>query len=391
MKDERRFRLGRFLHGYWRVGLALGAVLGLLNFTYFYLDDVTRGVDSPILEPFIEEMTSSFGVAALVPLVVWMAFRFPLDRSGRLSRVPIHLLGLAVFSASHTLWNWGSRVVLFPLAGFGAYDYGAMPVRFFMEFPSDVIIYALVLTLAYLIEGYRHAQAQRVAFSRLETRLARSQLENLRTQLHPHFLFNALHTVSSVMYESPAAADSMLRKLSELLRRTMDGDAATQQEVALSEELAALELYLDIMRARFGDRLRVDLDVAPETRSARVPALMLQPLVENALRHGAPPPPHVAHVRIVAERDGERLRLTVVDNGPGFLDPEAAGSGDGVGLSNTVARLDQLYGEEAKLLLDNDPGGGARVRVDLPLRPAPAAGAESRAATASAAGGASEP
>ncbi len=228
-------------------------------------------------------MTASFGVAALVPLVVWMAFRFPLDRSGRLSRLPFHLVGLGVFSAAHTLWNWGTRVTLFPLAGLGAYDYGAMPVRFFMEFPSDLIIYGLTLLLAYLIEGYRHAQAQRVAFSRLETRLTRAQLENLRTQLHPHSLFNALHTVSSVMYESPAAADSMLRKLSELLRRTMDGDAAAQQEVPLSEELAALELYLDIMRARFGDRLRVDLDVAAETRSALVPALMLQPLVENAL------------------------------------------------------------------------------------------------------------
>ncbi len=391
MQDERRFRLKGFLRDYWRIGLALGAVLGLLNFTYFYLDDVTRGVDSPILEPFIEEMTSSFGVAALVPLIVWMAFRFPLDRSGRLARVPFQLFGLVVFSAAHTLWNWGTRVALFPLAGLEAYDYGAMPVRFFMEFPSDLIIYALVLTLAYLIEGYRRAQAQRVAFSRLETRLARSQLENLRTRLHPHFLFNALHTVSSVMYESPAAADTMLRKLSELLRRTMDGEAAARQEVALSEELAALELYLDIMRARFGERLRVDLDVAPETRSARVPALMLQPLVENALRHGEPAPPQVARITVKAEREGERLRLTVVDNGPGFLDPEAARSGNSVGLPNTVARLEQLYGEEASLILDNGLDGGARVRVELPFRPTQAVGAASRAASSSASGGVGAP
>lgn len=374
MSERRSFSFGRFLRAYWRAGLGIGTALGLLNFTYYYLDDVTRGVDMPILEPFIEEMTASYGVAVLVPFIVWMAFVLRLDRPGRIARLPAHVLAVATFSICHSLWNWGTRVVIFPLAGLGAYDYGTMPVRFFMEFPSDLIVYSLVLVLSYLIESYRSAQAQRVAVSRLETRLARAQLENLRMQLHPHFLFNALHTVSSIMYESPAAADAMLTKLSELLRRTMDGDSAAP-EVSLSAELETLELYLDIMRARFGERLQIELEALPDARSALVPPLLLQPLVENALRHGAPAPPQVAHVQITAKRDGGRLHLTVSDNGPGFADPEAARAGDGVGIPNTVARLEQLYGDRGALTLENRPAGGARVRVELPYRAADAGSA----------------
>jgi len=367
MSEERRFQPRAFLRAYWPYGLGIGTAVGLLNFAYFYLDDVTRGVDDSILEPFIEEMTAAYGVALLLPLIVWLAFRFPMDRPGRLARTPAHLLGLAVFSAAHTFWNWGTRVAIFPLAGLGAYDYGAMPVRFFMELPSDFIIYALTMTITYLVAHYRQAQAQRVAFSRLETRLARAQLDNLRAQLQPHFLFNTLNTVSSVMYDDPAAADAVLTRLSDLLRRTMDGGAAAQ-EVPLARELEALEMYLDIMRARFGDRLQLSLEVDPEARAALVPSLLLQPLVENALRHGEPAPPTPARISIAARRDGDRLAIDITDNGPGFDDPEAARSGGGIGLPNTIARLSQLYGEAASLEADNPPAGGARVRVCIPLR-----------------------
>lgn len=367
MSVERRFDLRAFLRGYWGWGVGIGTAIGLLNFTYYYLDDVTRGVDSRILERFIEEMTASYGVAALIPLIVWLAFRFPLDRAGRIRRSPAHLLGVLVFSAAHTLWNWGMRLAIFPLAGLGPYDYGAMPVRFFMEFPSDLIIYALVLVLSYLIHQQRRAQEQRVAFSRLETRLARAQLENLRTQLHPHFLFNALNTVSSVMYEDPAAADAMLSKLSELLRRTMERELAVQ-EIPLEEELETLDLYLDIMRARFGERLDVSCEVGPEARRALVPALLLQPLVENALRHGAPEPPEAARIKLTARRVDDRLEVVVADNGPGFSDPVGVLQGQSVGLPNTVARLEQLYGRDGRLLLESPSEGGGRVCVELPFR-----------------------
>lgn len=367
MSGDQRFRLLNFLRAYCPYGLGLGTAMGLLNFAYFYLDNVTRGVDDPMLEPFIEEMTSMYGVALLIPLLVWLAFRFRLDRPGRLARLPVHLLGLAVFSMAHTFWNWGARLAIFPLAGLGSYDYGAMPVRFFMELPSDFILYALTLTLTYLISHYRQAQAQRVAFSRLETRLARAQLDNLRAQLQPHFLFNTLNTVSSVMYEDPAAADAVLTRLSELLRRTMDGGIAAQ-EVPLARELDALEMYLDIMRARFGERLQVSLQVQPETRLALVPSLLLQPLVENALRHGQPDPLMPARISIAAAREGDRLIVEIVDNGPGFEDPQAARYGDGIGLPNTIARLEQLYGDGGVLEADNPVAGGARVRVRLPFR-----------------------
>jgi sensor histidine kinase YesM len=363
--NETGFRIGTFARRYFWIALGLSTAIGLLNFTYIALDDLTRGVDFRILERFVEEMTAAYGVVLLVPLVVWIAFRFPLDRSGRLVRLPIHLAALAAFSIVHTSWNWGTRALVFPLVKLGAYDYGAMPMRYFMELPSDVIVYSLVLVLSYLTNHYHRAQEERVSRSQLESRLARARLENLRAQIQPHFLFNALNTVSSVMYEDPSAADTMLSKLSELLRRTMDGNLGAQ-EVRLAEEVETLDLYLDLMRARFGERLEVEVHVEPAAESALVPALVLQPLVENALRHGAPPPPETARLTVSGERNGRRLRLTIEDNGAGFADAEAAVSGPSIGLPNTAARLHQLYGESAVLTLENRPEGGARVVLELP-------------------------
>jgi LytS/YehU family sensor histidine kinase len=171
------------------------------------------------------------------------------------------------------------------------------------------------------------------------------------------------------MYDDPEAADTMISKLSELLRRAMEVDT-TVEEVPLSREIDTLELYLDLMRVRFSDRLEVEVEVSPEARVAGVPQLLLQPLVENALRHGAPKPPEPARIGIAAERHGPLLRLTVIDNGPGFADPGAALAGKGIGLPNTASRLRQLHGERGMLAVENRREGGARVTVTLPFAPA---------------------
>jgi LytS/YehU family sensor histidine kinase len=237
----------------------------------------------------------------------------------------------------------------------GAYDYGIMPMRFPMEFFHDTIAYCVIVAILHLFD-------HRVRASQLEARLAAARLENLRLQLQPHFLFNALNTISSVMYEDPRKADAMISSLSDLLRSTLSESHA--QEAPLDSELRTLELYLDIMRRRFEDKLSVEVRFAPDVGKALVPQLLLQPLVENSLRHGINPDTNLVSVTVTAERDGDALRLQVRDTGRGI--PQG-GIRRGTGLGNTAERLKQLYGTRHRLDFENCEGGGLLVTVAVPF------------------------
>jgi LytS/YehU family sensor histidine kinase len=192
--------------------------------------------------------------------------------------------------------------------------------------------------------------------------LAQAELQNLKMQLHPHFLFNTLHAISVLMQEDVTAANRMLVRLSELLRLTLEN--AGTQETALRQELEFLRLYLEIEQTRFQDRLAVKIEVDPAALDARVPSLILQPLVENALRHGIARNPGAGVIEIRAHRESELLRLEVRDNGPGLR----AEVEEGVGLSNTRARLAQLYGGAARFEINNAADGGALATALLPFR-----------------------
>jgi LytS/YehU family sensor histidine kinase len=273
---------------------------------------------------------------------------------------------MMLFSAAHTSLMAISRHALFPLAGLGAYDYGTMSVRYFMEFSNDVVVYWLGVTLIYLFDHYRESRDREVVTAQLETQLAQAQLQALRLQLQPHFLVNALNTISSMIYENPRAADHMIARLSDLLRLLLR--ESNRQEVTLSEEIDLLNLYLDIMRARFEERMVITFDVEPEARGALVPQLILQPLVENSIRHGADPESGAVHIDVSARREGEMLLLEVRDDGPGLREDALVASGNGIGLANTAKRLDQLYGASHDFELEGVAGGGLRVNVKLPFR-----------------------
>jgi LytS/YehU family sensor histidine kinase len=232
-----------------------------------------------------------------------------------------------------------------------------------------VLGFTLWMGLVYLFDRYSESRDRDVRVAQLETELTRVRLSALEGQLRPHFLFNVLNTISSVMYEDVAAADTMLARLADLLRRTLRRPSGS--EVPLAEEIETLELYLDIMRVRFAERLSVDVQVDDAVRDAAVPALVLQPLVENALRHGDPGPGVPARISVRARRDDGSLLLEVEDNGPGLAGTQAEAVGKGVGLANTARRLEQLYGDRQALTLFNLTGGGLRVAVELPYRAAP--------------------
>lgn len=346
----------------WPVAFALTTLLGLLSFAYYWLDDVVRGYGTSPLPTLVEELTGYWALLILGPIGIRIARRFP----PRLHwRMLAHVPGLLAISAAATTWNWISRSILFPLLGLGPYDYGRMPLRYLMELPKAAIIYVIVLAFVTLIDRYRAGRERELRVAQLESSLARAQLQNLHAQLQPHFLFNALNTISSVMYDDVERADRMMTSLSELLRASLRASQA--QQIPLAEELAVLDRYLELMRARFGDRLAVEVSVDDGLEAAMVPALILQPVVENAMQHGAPPPPQTARVSIRARREAGQLILEVRDNGPGMRgDP----LGRGVGLTNTADRLRALYGGAQGLSFENGADGGLTVRMTMPFRAA---------------------
>lgn len=328
--------------------------LTCLEFTYHYLDFVSRNRVISWKVPFLEQMTGVFGAVALLPVAIYMARNYRLDAFEWLKNVPRHLGALLLFSLVHTTWNWGARAALFPLAGLGPYDYGAMPVRYFMELPIDVVSYSMAVSIATLY--YRQWGA-----AQLEKTLAQAQLQNLRLQLNPHFLFNTLNTISAVMYEDVRAADRMIARLSDLLRSTLEQGNA--QEVTLEREFEFLRLYVETMKARFEDRLEVAVDQSAETRGAMVPPLVLQPLVENSIKHGADRRTSIVRIEVSAARENGSLRLEVRDHGPGIEGKRP----NGIGLSNTAERLEKLYGGTHRLGLRNADDGGLVVTVEVPF------------------------
>ena len=336
--------------------LAVTAI-GLLNFsiveTSWLAEDNLRSAKYP----FLWEMTGAYTVLLLLPLLLFAARRYPIDR---LSRIPIHLGVFVVFAMSHTLLMWGSRVVLYRLLGWGTYNYGAMRYRFFMEGQKQLIVYIAVYALMRFL-AYLRVNRER------ERELTEAKLAALKMQLQPHFLFNALNMIASHVKDDPDTASAMIEHLSSFLRATLRSSSA--QEVPLREELELLDSYLAIMRARFESRLHVDVSLAADVRETLVPHLLLQPVVENSITHSLRDHARRAEIRIAATREGDRLRLTIEDNGPGIA-ADSVPTGNGIGLSNTTARLQHLYGDRQRLTLVNRDEGGLRLTIELPWRTA---------------------
>jgi len=345
--------------------LGIVGTFGLLSFFRYYLAVLAEGGEGTFLKQLINEMTAAFGAGLLFFAVRWLAGAFPLERSGWKRHLPLYFAAMLLVSAVHTTMNWGFRAALYPLVGLGAYDYGIMPLRYAMELPYDVLLFWTLIAALYAVGRLRAAREQELRTAQLESGLARAELRNLRLQLQPHFLFNALNTISSTMYENPAAADEMLDRLAELLRASLR--TVRTDEVPVGSELEVLDCYLEIMRARFGNRLHLDLEVEPDAREALVPSMILQPLVENAIRHGNAERLGQGHVAVRIRRRGAELLLEIEDDGPGRPASEDLTS-PGVGFSATAERLRLLYGDAHRLEAANVPGGGFRVTVGLPWR-----------------------
>jgi LytS/YehU family sensor histidine kinase len=227
-----------------------------------------------------------------------------------------------------------------------------------------MMTYWTVVGLSHALHFHREAQERALTAAQLEARLAEAQLQALQRQLHPHFLFNTLHTISALIHRDAEAADEMLARLSDLLRLTLDRLGI--QEVTLKEELEFLGKYLEIERTRFGERLVVDMQIEPETLDICVPNLVLQPLVENAMRHGIAPRLGGGRLQIVARLTGDRLWMMVRDNGAGLPKAKLDAFNHGVGLSNTRSRLEHLYPRNHRFEFHEPSDGGLAVTIEIP-------------------------
>lgn len=240
------------------------------------------------------------------------------------------------------------------------------PGMFLNLFGFNLLIYGGVVVAWYAVTYYRDLQERRVEAAEMRALLQQAQLQALRSQLNPHFLFNTLHSIAELVHENPRLAEQMLLRLSDLLRKALHSSGA--QEVSLEEELGFVKDYLEIEQLRLGDRLSVAWDIEPDALAARVPSLLLQPLIENAIRHGIAPSSRPGRLAIRARRDGDFFEVQVHDNGPGLV-VNGAESRKGIGLSNTKDRLQRLYGDQHRFELINDHGLRVNVRLPASLIP----------------------
>ena len=358
-----------FAVGFW-------LVLGLLTVVR---EAVRPWREGPIAAGEVIETLAECGAwALLTPLVFWLARRYPAERgawAGRLAGQVV--VGVAAALVIEYLTRGFLRPLLLgPSPSGHEWTLGAAFGQ--LWFLDELIIYFAVLAVGYARDALirlrkREAEAARLLADRshLEAQLVEARLSALQMQLNPHFLFNTLNAVSALVERDPAGVRTIIARLSSLLRRVLDTDGA--QLVPLREEASFLCDYLAVQRIRFQGRLEVREEFARDTLAALVPPLLLQPLVENAVGHGVSRLEEgVGVIRLASRREGDRLVLTVEDNGPGLGEAPArpGGRANGVGLKNTQARLDALFGERGRLSLTPGPAGGVVAVVDLPFRTA---------------------
>ena len=304
--------------------------------------------------------------AGFSPLVFRASKRFPLGRGAPLRNVFVHLLFSLGFTVLHSAIYgaivWNVQWVPAQEASLA----GLVQGLFFGKFHFGVVTYWVLVVLRHTFEFYTRYREEELRVSRMETQLAQAQLHALRMQLQPHFLFNTLNAISTLMHRDVDAAERMLARLSDFLRLTLE--SGTVHEVSLRQELDFLRRYLDIEQTRFPDRLDVRVDVESSLLEARVPNLILQPLVENAIRHGVARSAAAGRIEICAHRQNGTLRLEVSDDGPGLPPGTNRPAREGVGLTNTRARLAQLYGPASRLELANRSEGGLHVTLTIPFR-----------------------
>jgi signal transduction histidine kinase len=352
----------------WRLALVVwtAIVAGFTASTYAMY--AVKELSVPLWQVTYWVATEWYLWALLAPAILLLTCKVPVTRDGWRRWLPIHLLGAVVAIMVHeTLFVLLERLAQSDLNAPKELSRHLL-LYYSKRTPFDLLVYAALVGIGMGGSLYRRAQDRERRAAQLESQLTKAQLDVLRNQLQPHFLFNTLNTISSQVHSDVEAADRVVSRLGDMLRLSLQHDG--RHEVTLREELNFLGHYVEIQRSRFRDRLAVTIEVPPDLLDGQVPTFILQPLVENAIRHGIEPRTAQGQVVVRASREDHQLVLEVADNGPGLVDapPSGSGNGRGIGLTNTRARLLQLYGNRQAITLANRAEGGVMVRLELPWR-----------------------
>jgi signal transduction histidine kinase len=348
----------------WPAYVAFWAGIGLFLGSAELQHYLARGLTHP-WEPFLWELSSAFANGVLALAVYRWADALASPRHGLGTRVAGHLAGAAAFVLLHNAIMYTLRGLVYAVAGVEYHPGGVAAVLGYEGF-KDVVSYVLVASMSLGLRAFLRGQRQAAELARLDQALAAARLERLQEQIHPHFLFNTLNLVSSVMHEDVERADRILSELADLLRQSMSASRAASH--ALADELRWVEPFLSIMRQRFGERLGVEIDVSAAAAACALPTLLLMAPIENAVKHGVARSSGPARVAVRARVDGAELVIDIVDSGAAAAVPTAAAEGgSGSGLANVRARLAALHGDAAHVVLDHDRDRDeTRLRISLP-------------------------
>ena len=339
----------------------MATAISLLLFLDRYLDRLASNRPGDWLRILIEESTGTFVAALLVPVMVWAVRRWPPFGARWPKHLPLQVLIAITVAIVHTTVTHLLRGLLIALPGVApAENYALSPNIYLLALPTGLIVYAVVAALTTVIDRYRGARNRELEAVELRAQLTQAQLLALQRQLEPHFMFNTLRSIAQLVYANPKAAEEMIARMTALLKHSFASDAS--HETNLANELRVLDLYLDIMRLRYAERLFVQVDAPPELARAVLPRFLLQPLVENAMRHGDDPAMTLVAVRVFVRAEGDSLVIRVRDHS--HCEDQSPHS---VGVVNAAARIAQLYGAGFGVSSERT-AEGIEVTVRLPLR-----------------------
>jgi len=344
----------------WLVMPGVWALVGALLVLIDYLQSAGTGnlFPFPWWVSLRWNLVQSYIWWALSPLIVLLVRRFPFEPGRRLRSLPVYVASIILFPlAWAAIFASIYRVLEGPLIRSDSFGTFLRAITF-GRFQASALAFIAIVAIIHAVDYYRKCRER-------ELQLAQARLHSLKAQLHPHFLFNALNAVSELVHKDPEAAERTIIDLSDLLRCALDSRDA--HLITLQEELDFLRKYVDIHRVLMQDRLTVVIKADAETLGASVPSMILQPLVENAVRHGVDPASRAGRIEVSAARDCGALRLTVSDAGPGLPEDGHEISRKGIGLANTQARLAELYGSSHRFELKNSPGPGLTVNIFIPF------------------------
>ncbi|MDA0378169.1 MAG: histidine kinase [Bacteroidetes bacterium] len=346
--------------------LLVWSIPGVAALSFYYLNQTVTAAPLNWSYALVSTLPNWYIWALLTPVIVRICRSWPLEQETWKRVVfSVHVPALLASMLIHSAVN----LILFRTAGLhDQVTIGLYQVHFFTRIHANIFTYAAIVGLYSAWEYYRRYMSREAQTAVLQVQLAQANLRALKMQIHPHFLFNTLHSIAALVRKGEnKPAVNMLGQLGEFLRLALENKG--QQEIQLEQELDFLRRYLAIEKTRFGDRLTVDIQCDSEAAHAFVPNLILQPIVENAIHHGISPSMTKGVIRIVARAEAGRLCMTVADNGPGLKNPDRLRKGVGVG--NTQERLENLYGKDQEFSLRNGELGGLEVRICIPFMPQP--------------------